>query len=343
MSARRPRPKHLIGRGLCTLALAVAFATRFAGSADAATIVVTSTADGAADDGVCTLHEAAIAVNTDTASGTMPGECAAGSSGVDIVTFALPPGSTIVSNALPFAFTQSVSLVGPGADLLSITNAGPERVMVFDGSAAQHSFTLEGVTVYGGWANAPYGGRADKQGGGLAAINVQTLQLSGVRFRDNIVELGGGGVSIDPRPGGTVVIEDSEVIDNTASSTLGGGGGGVYLEGAETTTIRRSLFAGNLATGGGQGGATADPDGGGLAIGTLATGTLLIENTTFSGNTAFGAGGAIMFGNTSATGAAPAVVATLRHLTITDNQADSDGDSTVASGGGLNTEPEPCS
>ncbi|MEZ4519227.1 MAG: CSLREA domain-containing protein [Chloroflexota bacterium] len=45
----------------------------------AAGIVVNSDADTVADDGVCTLREAITAANTDTASGAMTGECAAGS------------------------------------------------------------------------------------------------------------------------------------------------------------------------------------------------------------------------------------------------------------------------
>jgi hypothetical protein len=304
----------------------------------AATIVVTSTADGAADDGVCTLHEAATAVNTDAASGATPGECAAGESGVDDVVFDLPPGSMIVSNALPFAFTGSVRILGPGADLLSITNAGPERVMVFEGGLVELSFTLQGVTVHGGWANAPFGVHGDKEGGGLLVINAQTVTLSGVRLADNLAELSGGGASITVRPGGSILIEDCELAENTVSTTTGGGGAGLYLARVEDTTIRRSAFVGNEAYGSGAGGWTGDPDGGGLTIGPLATGTLLIENSTFSGNTTSGHGGGIMFSNTSATGSRPTVVATLRHLTITDNHADTNGDALDQSGGGLNTE-----
>ena len=44
----------------------------------ARTITVNSTADTAADDGVCTLREAIAAANTNAASGAMTGECAAG-------------------------------------------------------------------------------------------------------------------------------------------------------------------------------------------------------------------------------------------------------------------------
>lgn len=52
----------------------------------ASTIVVNSTADNEANDGVCTLREAIIAANTDTASGAAAGECIAGS-GADTIEF----------------------------------------------------------------------------------------------------------------------------------------------------------------------------------------------------------------------------------------------------------------
>ncbi len=56
----------------------------------AGTIVVNSTADDQANDGECTLREAIIAANTDTASGASVGECAAGS-GVDTIEFNIGP------------------------------------------------------------------------------------------------------------------------------------------------------------------------------------------------------------------------------------------------------------
>ena len=53
----------------------------------AATIVVNSNADTAADDGVCTLREAIIASNSNAASGANPGECVSGDPGADVINF----------------------------------------------------------------------------------------------------------------------------------------------------------------------------------------------------------------------------------------------------------------
>lgn len=52
------------------------------------TIVVNSNLDVIQDDGLCTLREAILASNDDTASGVLPGECIAGS-GADTINFAI--------------------------------------------------------------------------------------------------------------------------------------------------------------------------------------------------------------------------------------------------------------
>ena len=69
----------------------------------ASTITVNSTADVSVDDGECTLREAIVASNTDTASGALAGECIAGS-GDDTINFNIPGAGvrTIVPlSALP--------------------------------------------------------------------------------------------------------------------------------------------------------------------------------------------------------------------------------------------------
>ena len=100
----------LLGLPLLCLCLLV-----FVPTASAATITVNSTSDSPANDGVCTLHEAIDAANTDTSSGAMLGECAAGS-GTDTIAFSgLFTGdvgtSTISNPALP-SITQPVTIAG---------------------------------------------------------------------------------------------------------------------------------------------------------------------------------------------------------------------------------------
>ena len=82
------RPASQIVRASLAIGLLVLTPGAFA-----RTITVNSTADTAADDGVCTLREAIAAANTNTASGAMTGECAAGEASptVDTIAFAIPP------------------------------------------------------------------------------------------------------------------------------------------------------------------------------------------------------------------------------------------------------------
>ncbi|MBI3965310.1 MAG: CSLREA domain-containing protein [Chloroflexi bacterium] len=67
---------------------------------EANTITVNSTANTAADDGVCTLREAITAANTNASSGATTGECTAGSSGADTITFSVT-GTITVTTTLP--------------------------------------------------------------------------------------------------------------------------------------------------------------------------------------------------------------------------------------------------
>ena len=103
--------------GLAGLAASCAFA---------ATITVNSTADTAANDGVCTLREAITAANTDTASGAMAGECAAGS-GTDTIAFNIAGAGvkTIAPlTALPI-ITTNVQINGYTQPGTSVNTNGP--------------------------------------------------------------------------------------------------------------------------------------------------------------------------------------------------------------------------
>ena len=72
---------RVVPASLRSFLLALLAGLLIARTAAANTITVTSAADTTANDGVCTLREAIIAANTNTASGAMAGECAAGAVG----------------------------------------------------------------------------------------------------------------------------------------------------------------------------------------------------------------------------------------------------------------------
>ena len=151
------RARRRAGVALAGFALGIGVMTFRAGAAQA-TVIVNSTADVVADEGFCTLREAATAVNTQAASGATPGECAAGDAGSTSVIFALPAGSTIALLAgSPIVFERSVWVWGPGMDELTLTlGAGSSRLLVFDGRIAGGNFSLSGVTLAYGEGTIPF-------------------------------------------------------------------------------------------------------------------------------------------------------------------------------------------
>ena len=113
-------------------------------SLSGATITVNSALDIAANDGVCTLHEAITSANTNTSSGAMAGECAAGSAlpTVDTIQFAIPGAGLhtiiLLSPSLP-PITEDVIINGftqAGASANSNATGGLNAVytIAIDGS-----------------------------------------------------------------------------------------------------------------------------------------------------------------------------------------------------------------
>lgn len=115
--------------GVVSIALALLSFYFFASPGRAAaTIVVNSSADSAADDGFCTFREAILASNSNTASGATPGECVSGDSGADTINFNITgtadftidgqDGYTIQPSAGLPSITETVTINGysqPGA------------------------------------------------------------------------------------------------------------------------------------------------------------------------------------------------------------------------------------
>src|ERR1043166_6682360 len=126
-----------------------------------ATITVNSTSPVIANDGLCTLPEAIISANTNTASGAMAGECPAGSSGTDTIVLQTGATYTLVSahnalyglNGLP-AIDSFIIISGNGA---TIQKGGPNKFRLFYISPSGN-LTLQNVTVSGGLAQGGDGG-----------------------------------------------------------------------------------------------------------------------------------------------------------------------------------------
>lgn len=266
----------------------------------AATITVndddSGVGDVAADDGSCTLREAIIAANTDTASGATPGECAAGDDNNDTIDLSGVTGTITLVSALE-TITESVVITGPGADALTVDADGAStaaRVFTFDSPGGDQVFNLSGLTLTGGDPNNNGGGILLETGdaltidacvitgneasgasqGGAIANNGGTLTITGSTISNNSAglnptgaTLGGGGIASS----GSLTIINSTISGNETSTNINSArrGGGVR---AANATIKNSTVSGNTAVAGG-----------GVY---LASGTNEIVNTTIADNTA---------------------------------------------------------
>ena len=262
----------------------------------AATITVNTTADTGGDDGECSLREAVISANTDTASGAMAGECDAGSGADTIVlenkTYTLGVGGTL-------SVVETLILEGNGA---TIDGAGINRVM----SVAGATLTVRNVTITGGAAST-----GDGNGGGIRLTGGGAdLIVEDSRIVDNTATGEGGGVGTAQAggPGMDITISGSTIAGNTAGfgGTIGRGGAVFALGG--TLTIDTSTLSDNVSDGNG---------------GAIFTGSFLdMVNSTISGNEARAEDSGVAFGG----GLSAVSIATdqLSNVTVTDNFAATD-------------------
>ncbi len=227
--------------------------------ARAATITVDTTTDDLTVNGNCTLREAIIAANTDTAVDA----CPAGN-GAD--TIEIPAGTYILSIAPTgpddaasgdLNITADLTLNGSGPNITTIEANGIDRVLdVANGSTVSISrLTLQG-------------GNTTMAGSGILVTNSSTLNLTLTRVANNI-----SGAAIYVVSGSSLNIGSSRIENNSDGS-------GLYLQPNTTTVIRNSTVSGNSgATGGG---------------GIESLGTLTIVNSTISGNAASTSGGGVL-------------------------------------------------
>ena len=135
----RSRIRILLLILICALSLVlVSMITKQSVSAAGNTITVNSTSDAANNaDGLCTLREAIIAANTNTASGAVAGECAAGSiDGSDTIDLTGLTGSITITSALPF-ISSNATLNGPGPGTLTMQRVIDGNFGIFTASNAQ--------------------------------------------------------------------------------------------------------------------------------------------------------------------------------------------------------------
>jgi uncharacterized repeat protein (TIGR01451 family)/CSLREA domain-containing protein len=274
------------------------------------TITVTTTSDVVASDGLCSLREAIVAANTDSAFHG----CPAGS-GADTVVFSpgLPQPATFVLTTSganeDAASTGDLDVVGT----LTINGAGLENT-ILDGNGSDRVFdiqpgahvTISGVTIRNGDAGAGLGGGIkvlgaltlsnssveSNLGGGIGNVG-GSLTLSNVKVTNNTGDYGirnqnqaafsfAGGL-VSGNQGGGIYNATSSATLSALSIVNNIGGGGVYNTGASLThlTISQGTVMTNTATSGG-------------GIFNEGVGAIIdIHDTRISGNQAGAAGGGV--------------------------------------------------
>ena len=180
-------------------------------------------------------------------------------------------GSIITLTSGALTITNSLTITGPGPQLLAINGNASDRVLNIQNPVLSTiTVRISGLSITNGVTTG---------GGGGIGTNTDwnkplrlTVSNCVIRFNRNTSSSysGGGGISINY--GTTVVITDSEISNNNDSS--GFGGGGVWFRGYNTSSniLERVSVIGNSTSG----------SGGGLL--TRAGYPIFIWNCTFSGN-----------------------------------------------------------
>ncbi len=232
-----------------------AFLIFFSSQVSAAVFTVTNTDDA----GAGSLRQAIIDAET--------------SGGSDDINFDVT-GTITLNSALP-TLTQSVSLLGPGANQLTIDANGATtsaRIFTLDSPADDQSFNISGLTLTGGRS----AGGPNSDGGAIRIESGDTLDLAFCTFTNNdtsIADRNGGAIDIDFNA--TVTIDSCTFSNNNATD-----GGAIQSGGS--LSINNSTFSSNEAKNTGGGGAV-------LSNG----GDLVITNSTFNNNKAEGSAGAL--------------------------------------------------
>jgi hypothetical protein len=198
-----------------------------------------------------------------------------------------PQTITLIHGELTLSNTATITIVGPGAELLTVNGGGESRVFDIEGGSA----ALEGLTISGGNAASVF----INSGGGIRD-NGGTLTLADCTVSGNSAAGQGGGLQ---EYGGTLSLTDCTVSGNSAPD-----GGGGLCESNGTLSLTDCTVSGNSAPTRGGGGL--------YNVG----GTATLTNCTISTNTAF-AGGGLSNGSNART--------TLTDCSVSSNSASQGG------------------
>jgi CSLREA domain-containing protein len=260
----------------------------------AAVYTVTKTAD--TNDGVCdadcSLREAIAAANANVDN--------------DVIEFSAlfnsPQTITLAGTELVVGANGSLTINGPGANLLTISGNNASRILSSSANAVVNINNLRFTAGNGvGAANSGRGGAIYNVGG--------TMVISNSIITGNTANNGGGlnnAASTSPSVNANLTLNNCIVSNNTSTSS----GGGMQNFSTSTVTINNSLFVGNTS-GGSTGGGGAQFNGG-----------IRITNSTFANNNAPGGTGGGFHSNGT-------LGAVLTNVTIV-------GNTSTSGGGGIN-------
>lgn len=289
------RPSAVLAAASAAAALALPSA------AHGAAISVTTSGDGVAADGSCSLREAVQAANTDMAVNECPAGSGADQISLGATTYTLTFGQLDVAS--------DITVTGAGAAATTIDGNHDGRVL---NVTAAGKLTIDSVGITGGLttnggtgsdrgSNDPAvcgcGGAGGNGGNGGGIASAGTLNIDASRVFDNETGAGGQGGKGTGPAGNSVITTGGLGLGGAGGP--GGNGGGVYSTG--TLTITGSTIDGNVTGNGGTGGdgtggvsfgaVDAGPGHGGAGGqggsggGVYAAGTPVITGSTISGNT----------------------------------------------------------
>lgn len=221
-----------------------------------------------------------------------------------VITFQAGLTGTILLTTGTLTINRSTKIIGPGASLLAIDGGNAFRIFL-----ANLGLSISGLTIQHGVDSGTNLSSDGNGGGAVSYVSTLTL-ISSVITANQQTGIGRGGALFSGWTYSILIMDRCTVSGNIASGTIAQGGG-LYSPGL--VTITKSTFSGNQATGAvgnqSQGGAMI-LNGGGITTATISDSTiagnssidpnnnfsvaggiaslttLVVKNSTVSGNTA---------------------------------------------------------
>ena len=299
-------PNYSIKLGLFLAIIFMAAAV----SVTAATFTVTNTLN----TGAGSLRQAVVDANAAAGADTIV---------FDPVVFSTPQTITITTTIGINGVNDTLTITGPGANLLTINGNAVAAISVAAGeitSISGMTVTASQVQNSGTLTVTDIVFDANTNGSGGAIANGGTITVTSCTFSNNIntggAVNGAGGAAL--RNTSVATINNSTFTNNSATAGAQGGA----IDNRATMTINNSTFTGNSTAATGQ-------NSRGGAISNQSANTLTINNSVFTGNSSKKEGGAIYYQPNSGT-----PLMEINNSTFSNNTANSDSD-TTGSGGAL--------